>query len=301
MALLAGTCYDPGTAVSKSGGTRTVMTAFDTTNLRLTFTAPANGIVMVRIRCVVQSVGATYPTILLGVLDGSTVKGRISPVGVLPGTAAANTRPTQEALFTVGGLTPGASYTWDAAYGIEVLLTSSNIKYGGPDTTSGADAWGGLVYEIYDTPTILAQTLYDPSTAVAKSTGSLLAMTALDTTNLRLTFTAPASGNVLVRLGTLVHGATTFPQILLGVLESSTIIGRVPGIGGLKTSAVATAQLAMNAEFVVTGLTPSSSYTWDAAYAVQQAVATTNIQYGGPNNTTSNDAWGGFLYEIWAV
>lgn len=133
MALLAGTCYDPGTAVSKSGGTRTVMTAFDTTNLRLTFTAPSNGIVMVRIRCVVQAVGATYPTILLGVLDGSTVKGRVSPVGCLPGTAAANTRPTMEALFTVGGLTPSSSYTWDAAYAVEVLLSSSNIKYGGPD------------------------------------------------------------------------------------------------------------------------------------------------------------------------
>lgn len=299
MALLAGTCYDPGTAVSKSGGTRTVMTAFDTTNLRLTFTVPSNGKVMVRIRCVVQAVGATYPTILLGVLEGSTVKGRVSPVGALPGTAAANTRPTAEALFTVGGLTPGASLTWDAAYAIEVLLTSSNIKYGGPDTASGADAWGGLVYEIYDCPNLLATTLYDPGTAVSASTGSTLAMTALDTTNLRLTFNAPTSGKVLVRIGTLVHGATTAPQVLLGVLEGSTIIGRVPGIGGYKTSAVATAQLALSGDFVVTGLTPGQSYSWDAAYAVQAAVATTNIKYGGPDDTTSDNAWGGIQYQIW--
>jgi hypothetical protein len=88
---------------------------------------------------------------------------------------------------------------------------------------------------------------------------------------------------------------------MFGVLESTTVRARTHPLGGLKTTAVATAQLALLGEAVVTGLTGGSSYTWDAAYAVQTAVASTAVKYGGPNNTTTNDAFGGFLYEIWAA
>ena len=126
-------------------------------------------------------------------------------------------------------------------------------------------------------------------------------MTAMDTTNLRITFTAPASRKVLVRMAGAVHGATTFPQILWGVLSSSTVMGRVAPIGGLKNTAVATAQLAQKGEFVVSGLTPGNSYSFDAAYAVQTAVASSSIKYGGPNNTTTDDACGAFQFAIFAV
>ena len=300
MAFLAGVNYDPGTAVSKATSSLLAMTAFDTTNLRLTFTAPANGCVLVRIRCTLLG-STTFPTILLGVLDGSTVKGRVSPVGALPGTALASTRATQEALFVVSGLTPGNSYTWDAAYGVEVAITSTNIKYGGTDDNAGADAWGGIQFEIYSTPTLLGSVLYDPTTSVSKSCASLLAMTAMDTTNLRITFTAPASGKVLVRLKGVVHGATTFPQILLGVMDGSTVKGRGAPMGGLKTTAVATAQLAQEVQFIVSGLTPGNSYSWDAAYAVQTLLASTGIKYGGADDTTTNNAFGAFQFEIWKL
>lgn len=300
MGLLAGINYNPGTAVSKSTASLLAMTAFDTSNLRLTFTAPANGAVTVRIRCTLLG-ATTFPTILLGVLEGSTVIARQSPVGGIAGTAAAATRVTHEALFTKTGLTPGASYTWDAAYGVEIVLASTNIKYGGPNDTTGANAWGGLQFEIWNAPQLLGSIMYDPGTAASKSTASLLALTALDTTNLRITFTAPASGKVMVHMRTCVHGATTFPQIMLGVLDGSTVKGIVQPMGALKTTAVATAQLTQDGQFIVTGLTPGASYTWDAAYAVQSVVASTNIKYGGPNNTTTNDAWGHFLYEIWGV
>jgi hypothetical protein len=146
---------------------------------------------------------------------------------------------------------------------------------------------------------ILATALYDPASAVSKSTASRIAMTALDTTNLRLTFTAPASGKVLVRLQCVVHGATTFPAILLGALDGSTIKGRVSPIGGLKATALATAMVTQEAVFTVSGLTPGTSYTWDAAYGVETEVASTAIKYGGPNDTTADNAWGAFIYEIW--
>jgi len=300
MALLAGVNYDPGTAVAKSTASLLAMTALDTTNLRLTFTAPANGSVLVRIRCLTMDQNQE-PSILLGVLDGSTVKVRQRPLGAISGTAVGTTRITQEILATVTGLTPGNSYTWDAAYAVQVILLSTNIRYGGPNDTTTNNAYGGFAFEIYDAPTLLVAANYDPAGAVSKATSSLLAMTALDTTNLRLVFNAPASGKVLVRLKTSVVGATTYPQIMLGVLDGATVKGRSTPIGGLTTAASATLPMTVESQFIVSGLTPSTQYTWDAAYGVELVVASTNIKYGGPNDATGNDAWGAFVFEIWRI
>lgn len=148
---------------------------------------------------------------------------------------------------------------------------------------------------------LLAGKLYDPATAVSAATTAALAMTALDTTNLRLTFTAPASGTVLVRLSGVLHGATTFPQILLGVLDGSVVRGRAAPMGAPPGTALATTLERVTAEFLITGLTAGASYTWDAAYGVETLVASTGLKYGGPNNTTANDAFGGFAFEIWQV
>lgn len=148
---------------------------------------------------------------------------------------------------------------------------------------------------------LLAGTLYDPSTAVSKATSALLAMTALDTTNLRLTFTAPASGRVLVRLQGVLHGATTFPQVLLGVLEGATVKGRIAPAGMKQGTDLATTFLTVEGLFLVTGLSAGTSYTWDAAYGVETVVASTGLKYGGPNNTTADDAFGGFAFEVWSA
>lgn len=145
----------------------------------------------------------------------------------------------------------------------------------------------------------LGAILYDPATAVSKATTALLALTAIDTSNLRITFTVPTSGRVLVRLGGVIHGATTFPQILLGVLEGATVRGRRAPDGGLPGTALATTLKPAETSFVVSGLTPGASLTWDAAYGVETLVASTGLKYGGPNNATANDAFGGFVFEIW--
>lgn len=298
MGLLAGINYDPSVAVQKATSSLLAMTALDTTNLRLNFTVPANGAVMVRIRCAVSG-AATEPILLLGVLQSSTVIARQTPLGAIRGTAVTTTHTVQEALFTVSGLTAGASLTWDAAYAVQVLFAATNIEYGGPNDATANNAWGGFQFEIYTAPNLISQVLYDPTTAVSKATSSLLALTAIDTTNLRQTFTPPPSGNVLVRMRCAVVGATTYPQLLLGVLSGSTIMGRVSPAGGLVDTAGTTIPLTMEGEFIVTGL--SGSQTWDAAYGVETVVASTNMKYGGPNNASGNDAWGGFLYEIWGM
>lgn len=148
---------------------------------------------------------------------------------------------------------------------------------------------------------LLAGKAYDPATAVAKSTVALLPMTALDTTNLRLTFNAPANGSVMVRIQGTISGAATFPQILLGVLEGTTIRGRVAPAGLLNGNLAATTFMTVEALFLVTGLTPGASLTWDAAYGVETIVANTAIRYGGPNDSTTNTAWGALLYEVWTT
>lgn len=144
----------------------------------------------------------------------------------------------------------------------------------------------------------LGAVLYDPGTAVTKGTAAS-AMAAFDTTNARITFTVPASGRVLVRIMCVVHGATTFSSILLGVMNGSTVVARVCPIGGLKATAVATAMVTQEATFVVPGLTPSASLTWDAAFGIETFVTNSLIKYGGPNNTSANDAFGALVYEIW--
>lgn len=140
--------------------------------------------------------------------------------------------------------------------------------------------------------------LYDPSTAVSKATTSLLAMTAIDTTNLRLTVTVPPSGKIYWRLKAALHGATTYPQVLLGLLEGSTVRARAAAMlsGG---NLAATTVCACWAEGLITGLTPGASITLDAAYGVETVVASTGLKYGGPNNTTGNDNFGGFAFELW--
>lgn len=152
---------------------------------------------------------------------------------------------------------------------------------------------------------LLAGVYYDPAVAVNKVATALLAMTVLDNVNLRNTFTAPPSGRVKVVIrGGVIHGATTFPQILVGCIEATpsagTVRGRMaPQGGGFNGTALATTQLPVAAEYIITGLTPGQAYTWDLAYGVEILLAATGWKYGGPNNTTTNDAFGGISFEIW--
>jgi len=146
---------------------------------------------------------------------------------------------------------------------------------------------------------LLAAKLYDPATAVSKSTASLLAMTAFDTTNLRLAITVPAHGMVHIRImGGAITGATTVPTIFLGVMNGATVLARLSPQDFPGTMNAATQSCPLYAEFTITGLTPGAM-NLDLAYGVEVVVASTNIKYGGPNDTTTNNAWGGIAFEAW--
>ena len=145
---------------------------------------------------------------------------------------------------------------------------------------------------------LLSCKLYNPSVAVTKSTANLIAMTAMDTTNLRNVFIVPAHGMVGVVLRGVLTGAITYPSILLGVMNGATVVGCVAPIQTLGNTAVATALVNVEAVFIITGLTPGS-VTWDAAYAVKTIVAASGIRYGGPNDAIANSAFGGFTFSVY--
>lgn len=148
---------------------------------------------------------------------------------------------------------------------------------------------------------LLAAANYDPATAVTKSTAAVQAMTALDTTNLRVQVTPPASGMVLVRLRGVIHGSATTPQIFLGVLDGATVVRRMVPTLSLYNGNSATALNSAEAVFVVTGLNSATTYTWDAAYGVETAVTSSAIKYGGPNDAVGNNAFGPFVFEVWTA
>lgn len=143
---------------------------------------------------------------------------------------------------------------------------------------------------------LLAAKLYDPAVAETKATDTRIPMTALDTTNLRLPFNVPSHGIVRVRMDGVVHGSTNVPMILFGILAGAAVVARkqANAIG----IALATWPQRLSVDFVVTGLTPGP-VVWDAAYGVEVAVASTAIKYGGPNDNTADNAWGGFSFEVW--
>lgn len=303
MSLLAGVHYDPATAVAKATTALLALTAVDTTNLRVTFTAPPSGNVLVRLRCAVEG-NATSPNLLFGVLEGATVVGRQCPLASAVASATSS-RNVLEAMFVVTGLTAGSTHTYDAAYAVQLVQTTSNIQYGGPNDTTTDNAWGGFAFEIWDAANLLAGELYDPGTLVTKALSAATALAAFDTTNLRLTVTAPGSGNILakVRCGAL-GAANPFGQPLFGVLEGATVVARAAPNGGRTNLSANAAGVyhCYESEMLITGLTAGSSHTYDAAWGNEVAgTAGSQLQYGGPNDAAGADAQGGIAFELWAA
>lgn len=304
MACLGAVVYDPGTAATKATSALLAMTALDTTNARITFTAPTNGIVLVRIR-VAQKGATTNPQLLLGVLESTTVRARQAPIAARQGGSAGLF--VLEAVSLVTGLTGGNSYTWDAAYGVEFAVAASTIGWGGPNDTTASNAYGAVTFDIWETAGLLAGVHYDPATAVSKSTAANIAVTALDTTNLRCSFTTPASGAgsafVAVRLRGMWSGSSATPTgVHFAVLDGATIKLRAAPLGGFTNAGtIAATDHYVGEAMAVIGVSPSTSYDWDAAYAVETAQTGSNLKYGGPNDTTQDNAYGGYGFEVWAA
>lgn len=303
MGLLSGVRYDPSTAANVSTASLSAMAVLDATNLTLpSFNAPANGFVIVRIT--VTCTGATtLPQVLLGVMQhsgGAVIARKVPQVG---GSAAIATIHAQKtAIFPVTGLTPAAAQTWDAGFAVQQAVASTTLNWGGPNDTTTNNAWGAACVEAWDTQKLLGCVWYDPAAAASKVGTSLLAMTALDTTNLRCTFTAPASGKILVRChGGAVTGSTTTGSWHIGILEGATVVGRVsPLMVKDQTNTLAsTDNMSLDGSFIVTGVS-GGSHSYDLAVGVDVvAGASGAFKWGGPNNASGGNAWGGVGIEVW--
>lgn len=138
---------------------------------------------------------------------------------------------------------------------------------------------------------ILAAAYYNPSGGVVTKTLSAT-VTALDTTNLRATFTAPANGIVIVKVcGGRVDANTDNPH--LAVMEAAATLGTCI------VAPAASAQYTPQVSFRVAGVT-AGSHSYDLAGAVSNHGATfSTLKYGF---TTSNLADGtcGAWIEVWA-
>lgn len=146
---------------------------------------------------------------------------------------------------------------------------------------------------------LLNAKLYDPAAMATHAADAALAMTALDTTHLRLAFTIPSHGMVRVRIACPVGGGFNYPVIHLGVLSGASVIGRQlanPQAAWNSSGSQHPAMLVV--DFVVTGLAPGAA-TWDAAYGVDYPESTMVLKYGGPDDATQDNACGGISFEVW--
>lgn len=138
--------------------------------------------------------------------------------------------------------------------------------------------------------TLLAQHIYAPGTGVGFNLAASNALTALDTTNLTLSFVAPASGivdvivkcqiqcnlnsNQGVAVALFTHGTTTQVGVTVNPLFSFSSTNVSVGIYA-------------NMQFHLTGLTPGTTYQVDLAGCTYTAAAAAGVIYA-QGNTGSN-------------
>lgn len=305
MKRIASMAYDPATMNSLALTSTTSfvsMRSQDGNVPQLTFT-PANSTVFVRGRANWNANAGVYPRVLLGVMESSTTMLRMQPVGGTWVGSATNQRSGFEYAGYVTGLSI-ASHTWDPAYAVQVATAGTSLAYGGPNDATGNDGFGMLSCEVYDVGSeFLAVAISDPTTAVVKATTATAAMAKIDaSTSLSATFTAPASGNVWWRLHTVYSGSSgTLPGLLLGIMESTTVVARQNPVITVGQSSLASSGWVLEASGVVTGVS-AGSHTWDAAFSVQDASSASGaLKYGGPNNASGANAWGASFLEILAA
>ena len=133
---------------------------------------------------------------------------------------------------------------------------------------------------------------YAPASVTTYNLGTS-GFTALDATNLAVTFTAPDSGNVLVTLSGFVIEGGTGANIWFGLLSAGAIIGPTAQV---LNSGMASQGLSVTSSHLVTGLTPSVFYTFEWAACADQSGCTMGaVNNGGstsanPSNTTGAPA-----------
>jgi hypothetical protein len=144
---------------------------------------------------------------------------------------------------------------------------------------------------------LLASVAYNPATLTTQTT-SVTSWGALDSTNLTISFTAPASGNVLVRLEAPSRTSANFNYMWTLLTHNTTTSIAVAALPNVATGSF----IRTPATFKITGLTPGNVYQYDWGHGMNNTSSTGSTEYGG---ATSGAAPGGgvgaAIMEVWSA
>jgi hypothetical protein len=147
-----------------------------------------------------------------------------------------------------------------------------------------------------DTHGLLSRVSYAPSVLASDAvTGTT--PTALDTTNLTISFVAPASGDVLVRLSGRVATATAGDSAIWCLLDHTahTLVGVLLPVNDY------TQLIECSAAQLITGLSPGTTYQYDWAMAAGASVAVTLYVQGATTVATGTSIGSPATMEVWAA
>lgn len=142
---------------------------------------------------------------------------------------------------------------------------------------------------------LLGVTQYAPASKATYTTSST-SYVALDTTNLTVTFVAPASGQVLLRLGATGSNATGWQSWAVLTHGTSTLVGKA-----MFRNYSDAGQPFATQEQVIGGLTPGNTYTWDWAQATGNASFSVSTYAMGATSPTQASPAAPAVMEVWSA
>jgi hypothetical protein len=146
---------------------------------------------------------------------------------------------------------------------------------------------------------LLAVCQYAPGTRSTYTSNSTT-LAAMDAANLTVSFTAPASGAVLVRLSAWVDAPSTAVQVVFGLTDHTTTTTLY---GSQMYVMATTAPGAYSVPQRITGLTPGTAYQMDWALASNTGSSTVSVFVRGITGTTATTTNIGSpaVMEVWAA
>lgn len=200
--------------------------------------------------------------------------GTVSPLGTDGATGPAGPAGpdgTDSAIFWMGGAQGPAGERGAAGPTGPAGTQDETLHWmnSGGSASSAAAAGGGS-----GAGQLLAYTSYNPASE-ATYTSSSSTFADIDSTNLQVTFVAPANGKVMVRLnGHSLSGPSTV--IAWNLRDGAADVANT----NVKAS-IQSVEVRASADIIVTGLTPSQSYTYRWGFARTVGTGTAGFRVGG--------------------